>query len=43
MSRQYFLPLIKQYFEANGVMAEVGTLADTTIAIIAGAATLCDE
>lgn len=43
LSRQYFLPLIKQYFEANGVMAEVGTLADTTIAIIAGAATLCDE
>ena len=43
LSRQYFLPLIKQYFEANGVMAEVETLADTTIAIIAGAATLCDE
>lgn len=43
LSRQYFLPLIKQYFEANGVRAEVETLADTTIAIIAGAATLCDE
>ena len=40
LSQQYFLPLIEAYFKANGVEASVATLADTTTAIIAGAASL---
>ncbi len=42
LSRQYFLPLIEQYFRNNGVDAAVVTLADTTSAIITGAAALCE-
>ena len=41
LSQQRFLPLIQSYFKANGVNAEVSTLADTTSTIIVGAATLC--
>lgn len=42
LAERYFLPLIEQYFKANGVKAGIDTLADTTSAIIAGAAALCD-
>lgn len=42
LSQQYFLPLIEQYFRNNGVQASIGVLADTTTAIIAGAAALCE-
>ena len=42
LSEQYFLPLISQYMKANGINASIMTVADTTTAIIAGAAALCD-
>lgn len=42
LSQQYFLPLIGQYFKTNGITAGIDTIADTTSAIIAGAAALCD-
>ena len=42
LSEQYFLPLIGQYMKANGINASIMTVADTTTAIIAGAAALCD-
>lgn len=42
LSQQYFLPLIERYFEMNGITAGIDTIADTTSAIIAGAAALCD-
>lgn len=42
LSQQYFLPLIEDYFKSKGVQAKVVTLADTTSAIIAGAAGLCE-
>ena len=42
LSQQYFLPLIESYFKANGIQASVATLANTTTAIIAGAAALCE-
>ena len=42
LSGDYFLPLIEQYFRNNGVNASIATLADTTSAIIAGAAALCE-
>ena len=42
LSQQYFLPLIKAHFEAQGIQVSISTLADTTTAIIAGAAALCE-
>lgn len=42
LSQQYFLPLIEQYFRSHGVEAKVAVLADTTQAIITGAAALCE-
>ena len=42
LSEQYFLPLIDRYMKANGINASIVTMADTTSAIIAGAAALCD-
>lgn len=42
LSQQYFLPLIEEYFKVRGIGAIVSTLADTTTAIITGAATLCE-
>ena len=43
LSQQYFLPLIEQYFKQNQIDAAVVTMADTTTAIITGAAALCEE
>lgn len=43
LSRQYFLSLIERYFRMNGIVAAVDTVADTTSAIIAGAAALCEQ
>lgn len=42
LSQHYFLPLIENYFKANGVHAAVTVLADTTSAIITGAAAMCE-
>lgn len=42
LSQQYFLPLIEAYFVAQGLKVAISTLADTTTAIIAGAAALCE-
>ena len=39
---QYFLTQIRQYFENNHVKASVDIFTDTTLAIITGAAALCD-
>lgn len=41
LSEKYFLPLIEQYFKANGLHTSLKTMADTTTAIITGAAALC--
>ena len=42
LSQQYFLPLIESQFKVNGIQASISTLADTTTAIIVGAAALCE-
>ena len=42
LSEDYFLPGIKKYFADNQIKAEVATIADTTTAIIVGAAALCN-
>lgn len=42
LSEQYFLPLIDRYMKAEGIKASLGTLVDTTSAIITGAAALCE-
>lgn len=43
LSQQYFLPLIDRYFKENAINAAILTMADTTAAIIAGGAALCDK
>lgn len=42
LSGKYFLPWIEEYFGAHGIQASVIMMPDTTSAIIAGAAALCD-
>ena len=42
LSEQYFLPAVKQYFQTNGIQADIITMSDTTAAIITGAAALCE-
>lgn len=42
LADQYFLPQVKQYFVNHGMNISVITIADTTSAIIVGAAALCD-
>lgn len=42
LAGEFFVPMVKQYLKMNQVEADVITLADTTSAIITGAAALCD-
>lgn len=41
LAGQYFLPQMKQYFVRHAVGATIDVFADTTLAIITGAAALC--